>query len=48
MTNKRGIEQLIRGLADSGLTVVMVSHDPRHGDLADHVIEVRQLREEHP
>ena len=39
---KAAIEQLVRGLADEGLTVVMVSHDPRHAaDLADHVVEVR-------
>jgi putative ABC transport system ATP-binding protein len=42
MDSKAGIERLLRGLADEGLTVVMVSHDPRHAsDLADHVIEVR-------
>jgi putative ABC transport system ATP-binding protein len=40
VTNKAGIEQLVRELADSGLTVVMVSHDPRHAELADHVIEI--------
>ena len=39
--SKGGIERLIRGLADDGLTVVMVTHEPRHAaDLADHVIEV--------
>ncbi|MDA8274085.1 MAG: ATP-binding cassette domain-containing protein [Actinomycetota bacterium] len=41
--SKGGIEDLVRHLADEGLTVVMVTHDPRHGDLADHVIEVRPL-----
>ena len=41
VANKAGIEGLIRELADSGLTVVMVSHDPRHADFADHVIEVQ-------
>ena len=48
VANKAGIERLIRELADSGLTVVMVSHDPRHADLADHVIEVqpRKKKEE--
>ena len=46
--NKTGIERLIRELADSGLTVVMVSHDPRHADLADHVIEVQPLKKEGP
>jgi ABC-type lipoprotein export system ATPase subunit len=35
-------------LADSGLTVVMVSHDPRHADLADSVIEVQPLNKEEP
>ena len=48
VANKAGIERLIRELADSGLTVVMVSHDPRHADLADNVIEVqpRKKKEE--
>ena len=48
VVNKAGIEQLIRELADSGLTVVMVSHDPRHAQLADHVIEVHPLNREEP
>jgi putative ABC transport system ATP-binding protein len=39
--SKRGIERLIRSLADSGLTVIMVTHDPRQARMADHVIEVR-------
>jgi putative ABC transport system ATP-binding protein len=39
--SKGGIERLVRELADSGLTVVMVTHEPRHAvDLADHVVEV--------
>jgi putative ABC transport system ATP-binding protein len=38
--SKKGVEELIRELADSGLTVVMVSHDPRHAGLADRAIEV--------
>jgi putative ABC transport system ATP-binding protein len=39
--SKGGIERLIRSLADDGLTVVMVTHDPRQAsDLADRVIEV--------
>jgi putative ABC transport system ATP-binding protein len=39
--SKGGIERLIRELADSALTVVMVTHEPRHAaELADHVIEV--------
>jgi putative ABC transport system ATP-binding protein len=38
--SKAGIVALIRGLADSGLTVVMVTHDPAHADLADHVVRV--------
>ena len=37
---KAGVEQLIRSLAGDGLTVVMVTHDPAHRALADHVIEV--------
>jgi putative ABC transport system ATP-binding protein len=39
-TSKAGIIGLIRGLADSGLTVVMVTHDPAHAELADHVVRV--------
>jgi len=38
--SKSGIVALIRALADSGLTVVMVTHDPAHADLADHVVRV--------
>jgi ABC-type Mn2+/Zn2+ transport system ATPase subunit len=39
--SKGGIERLIRQLADSERTVVMVTHEPRHAaELADHVIEV--------
>jgi putative ABC transport system ATP-binding protein len=39
--SKGGIERLVRELADSGLTVVMVTHEPRHAaELADHVVEV--------
>jgi putative ABC transport system ATP-binding protein len=42
---KAGIEQLIRDITDAGLTVVMVTHEPRHAtELADHVIEVSPLR----
>ncbi|MDP9074678.1 MAG: ATP-binding cassette domain-containing protein [Actinomycetota bacterium] len=44
MASKGGIERLIRQLADSGLTVVMVSHDPRQAQLADQVIEVHPWR----
>jgi putative ABC transport system ATP-binding protein len=40
-SSKGGIERLIRDLADSGLTVIMVTHDPRQAEMADHVIEVR-------
>ena len=39
--SKAGIEQLVRSLADSGLTVIMVTHDPRQAQLADHIITVR-------
>ena len=40
-TSKGGIEQLIRSLADGGLTVVLVTHDPRQAaELAGAVIEV--------
>jgi putative ABC transport system ATP-binding protein len=48
VANKAGIERLVRELADSGLTVVMVSHDPRHAELADHVIEVSPRKREEP
>ena len=42
---KSGIEVLVRSLADEGLTVVMVTHDPRQAShLADHVVEVRPCR----
>jgi len=39
--SKAGIEQLVRSLADSGLTVIMVTHDPRQAQLADHIMTVR-------
>jgi ABC-type sulfate/molybdate transport systems ATPase subunit len=39
--SRDGVERLVRGLADNGLTVVMVTHDPRQArELADRVIEV--------
>ena len=39
--SKAGIEALVRSLADEGLTVVMVTHDPRQAsELADHVLTV--------
>jgi putative ABC transport system ATP-binding protein len=44
--SKTGIETLIAGLAESGLTVVMVTHDPRHAELADHVVTVVPLPRE--
>ena len=44
--SKAGIETLIVDLASSGLTVVMVTHDPRHADLADHVVTVTPLSRE--
>jgi putative ABC transport system ATP-binding protein len=40
--SKGGIERLIRSLADSGLTVIMVTHDPLQAQLADHIITVRR------
>jgi putative ABC transport system ATP-binding protein len=41
-TSKSGIERLIRSLADDGLTVVMVTHDPAQASqLADRILEVR-------
>lgn len=43
--SKGGIERLIRSLADDGLTVVLVTHDPRQAaELADAVIEVAAPR----
>lgn len=42
--SKGGIERLVRKLADEGLTVVLVTHDPRHAELADRVVEVRPTR----
>lgn len=44
--SKAGIEDLVAGLARGGLTVVMVTHDPRHAALADHVITVEPLTRE--
>ena len=39
--SRTGIERLIRSLADDGLTVVLVTHDPRQAsELADHLLEV--------
>src|SRR5437764_11158464 len=39
--SRGGIERLIRALADGGLTVVLVTHDPSQAaELADAVIEV--------
>src|SRR4029077_7570599 len=39
--SKGGVEQLIRSLADGGLTVVLVTHDPRQATyLSDNIIEV--------
>jgi putative ABC transport system ATP-binding protein len=43
-TSKAGIEALIRSLADEGLTVVMVTHDPRQAaELADRTLTVGSL-----
>jgi putative ABC transport system ATP-binding protein len=40
-TAKAGIERLVRSLADDGLTVVMVTHDPRQAnELADRTLRV--------
>lgn len=40
--SKQGVEALVRSLAEDGLTVVMVTHDPRQAsDLADRIVEVR-------
>ena len=44
-SSKAGVERLVRSLADDGLTVVMVTHDPRQAtELADRVIEVAPSR----
>ena len=41
--SKGGIERLVRSLADDGLTVVMVTHDPRQAsELADRLLEVHR------
>ena len=40
--SKTAIEDLIRGLARDGLTIVMISHDPSAATaLGDHVVEVK-------
>jgi len=39
--SKGGIERLIRSLADDGLTVLLVTHDPRQAaELADDVVDL--------
>ena len=39
--SKTGVEELVRSLADEGLTVVMVTHDPRQAnELADRIVTV--------
>jgi putative ABC transport system ATP-binding protein len=38
--SKSGIVALIRDLARAGHTVVMVTHDPAHTEIADHVVRV--------
>jgi len=43
--SKGGVEALIRSLADEGLTVVMVTHDPRQArELADRTLVVGEMR----
>ena len=37
---KAGIEALVRSLADDGLTVVMVTHDPSQAESADRLLRV--------
>jgi putative ABC transport system ATP-binding protein len=40
--SKGEVERLVRSLADDGLTVVMVTHEPRQAsEIADRIIEVR-------
>ena len=41
--SRAGIEALIRRLAASGLTVIMVTHDPAQAERADHVIEIQPV-----
>lgn len=44
-SSKGGIERLIRALADDGLTVAMVTHDPHQAEvLADRIVQVRPHR----
>jgi putative ABC transport system ATP-binding protein len=38
--SKAGVEALVRSLADEGLTVVMVTHDPQQAEAADRLIRV--------
>lgn len=38
--SKAGIEALVRSLADDGLTVVMVTHDPSQAESADRLLRV--------
>jgi putative ABC transport system ATP-binding protein len=38
--SKAGIEALVRTLANDGLTIVMVTHEGRQADLADHRIRI--------
>jgi putative ABC transport system ATP-binding protein len=38
--SKAGVEALVRSLADEGLTVVMVTHDPRQAESADRLLRV--------
>ena len=42
--SKAGIVALIAGLAEGGLTVVMVTHDPAQAEIADHVVTVEPFR----
>jgi len=38
--SKAGVEALVRSLADEGLTVVMVTHDPSQAESADRLLRV--------
>jgi putative ABC transport system ATP-binding protein len=42
--SKAGIVALIAGLAEGGLTVIMVTHDPAQAEIADHVVTVEPFR----
>ena len=46
--SKRGVMELLRGAADEGRTVLVVTHDPEVASYADRVLRVRDGRVEPP